>query len=380
MHPDKAPLSGVMPVANSVWPRVLLTDGETPLRLTVRGAHLARAVPADRGGAAAAAAGPESVREAAWSRASAAVQAANSSGNAAAAVATATAAVGVVTCDCDLQAELREPKPQSVAVIARCRCDDQLTLRTSCVPGEPPDSAVHVDIRPPTLQGGAGEVVWIEVWSGTYLSPAIPVLVTPDVELACSVESLMARFQRFCSAGDQVRPSPGPGPPHAPRVTLRRRQRRAALPVTCYLMVRVPRALCAVLLAAKMHGGVRLMPLRAARGCAAGEVCPSPTTHPTRPCRPHLCIQQCGGPPGALAMTPTYRGWLQTRARAPRRPRVFPGCPPGVCVAAGVPREPPGLAGLPDALSMQSCPPLRVIAFPRLPRTCVVVYETHPGA
>eukprot|EP00892_Ulva_mutabilis_P012406 jgi/Ulvmu1/9538/UM053_0027.1 len=203
MHPDKTPLSGMMPTAPSVWPRVLLTDGETPLRLTVRGTHLTRAT-SDGTGASAPAAGPESVREAVWMRAAAVVGATANSSDAAATAAAANDAIGAVTCDCDLAAQLRDPQPQSVSIIARCRCDDHLMLRTTRVPGASPDDTMQVEVRPPRLQGGAGEVIWIEVWSGTYLSPAIPVLVTPDVELACSVEKLMARFQSFRSASKQV--------------------------------------------------------------------------------------------------------------------------------------------------------------------------------
>lgn len=194
MHPDSPPLNSIMPNVTSVSPRVMLTDGDTPLRLTLCGAHLGRAVDGD-GASAAVSRGPECVREAVWGRAAAAAAAAGG----------AAAAIGVVNCDCDLEADLRDPRPQSVSVIARCRCDDHLTLRTSAVPGASPDSTVEIEFQPPRVPAGAAEVVWIEVWSGTYLSPAVPVLVTPDVDLACSVEALLAKSQRLCTGGNRVR-------------------------------------------------------------------------------------------------------------------------------------------------------------------------------
>lgn len=203
MHPDIPPLNDMMPVVTSVSPRVMLSDGETPLRITVHGEHLGRAVAADRGGSGGAAApGPESVRKAVWGRTAAAAAAAAAAGGGSA----AAPAVGVVNCDCDLEADLAAPRPQSVSVIARCRCDDHLTLRTSCAAGVSPDSTLEVEFRPPKVAPGGAEVIWIEVWSGTYLSPAIPVLVTPDVDLACAVEKLLSRSQSLRSSGTRVRP------------------------------------------------------------------------------------------------------------------------------------------------------------------------------
>ena len=71
-------------------------------------------------------------------------------------------------------------------IIARSGHDDSLTRSTAWLGG---DSA-EVLICAPQLSTDGCALVWLEAWSGAYLSPAIPIFVTSSTELACRVENL----------------------------------------------------------------------------------------------------------------------------------------------------------------------------------------------
>eukprot|EP00892_Ulva_mutabilis_P009366 jgi/Ulvmu1/6801/UM031_0002.1 len=71
-------------------------------------------------------------------------------------------------------------------IIARCGHDDSLTRSTAWLGG---DSA-EVLICAPQLSTDGCALLWLEAWSGAYVSPAIPIFVTSHTELACRVENL----------------------------------------------------------------------------------------------------------------------------------------------------------------------------------------------
>lgn len=89
-------------------------------------------------------------------------------------------------------------------MIARCRGDDQMVLR-SFIKEDTPAGAVEVELRPPRLAPGGSAVVWVEAWSGMFMSRAVPVLVTTDVELACTVQPLLECFRKAELSKDKVR-------------------------------------------------------------------------------------------------------------------------------------------------------------------------------
>lgn len=92
-------------------------------------------------------------------------------------------------------------------IIARCRGDDQMVLR-SFRKADTPEGAIEVELRPPPLEPGGSALVWVEAWCGMFLSRAAPVLVTTDVELACTVQSLLEAFRKAEANNGKVRMPP----------------------------------------------------------------------------------------------------------------------------------------------------------------------------
>jgi hypothetical protein len=88
-------------------------------------------------------------------------------------------------------------------IIARCCGDDQMFLRSFRKEDTPP-GAIEVELRPPPLDHAGSAVVWVESWCGIFLSTAVPVLVTKDVELACTVQSLLERFRKLEEDNEKV--------------------------------------------------------------------------------------------------------------------------------------------------------------------------------
>ena len=88
-------------------------------------------------------------------------------------------------------------------MIVRCQGDDQMVLRAFKKQDTPAD-AVEVELRPPTLPPGGSSLVWIEAWCGMFMSRAVPVLVTTDVELACTTQSLLEAFRKAEINGEKV--------------------------------------------------------------------------------------------------------------------------------------------------------------------------------
>lgn len=85
-------------------------------------------------------------------------------------------------------------------LIARCGHDDSLTRSTSWLGGD----TAEILICAPELSADGCALVWLEAWSGAYLSPAIPIFVTSNTDLACRVENLS--YSLMDGLRERVRP------------------------------------------------------------------------------------------------------------------------------------------------------------------------------
>jgi hypothetical protein len=202
------------PQVARVAPAVLLTDGETPLRLRVCGERLpgacTRGAPhngKDMSGVHPAQADslgymPRLVQDLALAGGASREDATEDSGLPSAADRDAAGAGSRPA-----SPAATASNPQVVVtpeLIARCKGDDQLLLHCSRNHGMPAD-AVDVTIRPPCTRTEGSAVVWLEGWSGTFLSAAVPVFVTTDIDLACAVEKLLERFRTAQAMKQKVR-------------------------------------------------------------------------------------------------------------------------------------------------------------------------------
>jgi hypothetical protein len=111
---------------------------------------------------------------------------------------------GALNCAATLPQDLSRKHVLAGDIIARCRGDDQMFLRSFCKK-DTPSGALEVEVKPPQLEPGGSAIVWLEGWSGIFMSPAVPVLVTTDVELACTVQALLEQFRRAEEKNVKVR-------------------------------------------------------------------------------------------------------------------------------------------------------------------------------
>lgn len=86
----------------------------------------------------------------------------------------------------DLQGTGPHGQSTPTTLITRCGHDDSLTRSTAWLGGD----TAEIQICAPELSSDGCALVWLEAWSGAYLSPAIPLFVTSNTDLACRVENL----------------------------------------------------------------------------------------------------------------------------------------------------------------------------------------------